>query len=388
MSSEEHSSCLNDSIEDSKQTSSVKKPCSSHHPSTNTKKSNFLEKILTDDKATSPNGNADEDSQCNSNNSILSNSACNVDHSHDLHICKKKKRARRSYNCGPCKKHKIKCDMEIPCGNCKKYNRVDACLKNPPNPPSKELNAIREERKRKYLEKKMLAKQMNKKLPPGNANNPDNIVPLPLPIISHEPVHVLNPNVYASSNCYVNTEPVPSLERSSTNRSSSSTISNMAPTYPVIYVNQPPLPRQQPLQLSQQQSLQLSQQQSLQLPQQQQTIYQHPYGPFLGSLQTQHTLQQQAAQTLPPPHVPHSLPLDYHYQYYRHPSIRPLPNQTFIQPQFQSLKLSVPQQHPPLFANTLPPPMVVKSPSNDDLQSPPTRVYRAQGNEESVSKNQ
>ncbi|ODQ47494.1 hypothetical protein PICMEDRAFT_15434 [Pichia membranifaciens NRRL Y-2026] len=66
----------------------------------------------------------------------------------------KKKRFRRSYNCGPCKTHKIKCDMRIPCGNCEKYDRRDECLKDPPNPPTYQQYLIKQERKRKYLEKR------------------------------------------------------------------------------------------------------------------------------------------------------------------------------------------------------------------------------------------
>lgn len=47
-----------------------------------------------------------------------------------------KRRPRRSYNCGPCKRQKIKCDTNIPCGACTRHNRVDQCLASPPNPPS------------------------------------------------------------------------------------------------------------------------------------------------------------------------------------------------------------------------------------------------------------
>jgi hypothetical protein len=48
----------------------------------------------------------------------------------------KGRRPRRSYNCGPCKKQKIKCDTHIPCGACSRHNRIDQCLASPPNPPS------------------------------------------------------------------------------------------------------------------------------------------------------------------------------------------------------------------------------------------------------------
>ncbi|KAG0677335.1 hypothetical protein C6P40_001749 [Pichia californica] len=66
----------------------------------------------------------------------------------------KKKRFRRSYNCGPCKNHKIKCDMQIPCGNCQKYDRIDQCLKCPPTPPTYQQYIIKQQRKQKYLEKR------------------------------------------------------------------------------------------------------------------------------------------------------------------------------------------------------------------------------------------
>lgn len=48
----------------------------------------------------------------------------------------KKRRPRRSYNCGPCKKQKIKCDTNIPCGACARHSRVDQCLEAPPRPAS------------------------------------------------------------------------------------------------------------------------------------------------------------------------------------------------------------------------------------------------------------
>ncbi|TID19797.1 hypothetical protein CANINC_003680 [Pichia inconspicua] len=77
----------------------------------------------------------------------------------------KRKRSRRSYNCGPCKKHKIKCDMSTPCGNCVKYNRTEDCFESPPNPPTYQQFLIQQQRRRKYLEKK------DKKHVPSDSNN-------------------------------------------------------------------------------------------------------------------------------------------------------------------------------------------------------------------------
>ena len=65
----------------------------------------------------------------------------------------KKKRHRRSYNCGPCKKHKIKCDTRIPCGNCLRLNRIDQCMKAPATAPTEEQITIKLKRRQKYLEK-------------------------------------------------------------------------------------------------------------------------------------------------------------------------------------------------------------------------------------------
>lgn len=48
----------------------------------------------------------------------------------------KARKPRRSYNCGPCKKQKIKCDTQTPCSACIRHNRVDQCLAAPPNPAS------------------------------------------------------------------------------------------------------------------------------------------------------------------------------------------------------------------------------------------------------------
>lgn len=53
-----------------------------------------------------------------------------------IHSTGIKRRPRRSYNCGPCKRQKIKCDTQLPCGACKRHNRADQCLASPPNPPS------------------------------------------------------------------------------------------------------------------------------------------------------------------------------------------------------------------------------------------------------------
>ncbi|KAI0463274.1 hypothetical protein LJB42_003295 [Komagataella kurtzmanii] len=63
------------------------------------------------------------------------------------------KRIRRSYNCGPCKRQKIKCDTNLPCSNCVKYKRVAKCYQEPPNPPT-EKEVLLKLRKKRRLESK------------------------------------------------------------------------------------------------------------------------------------------------------------------------------------------------------------------------------------------
>lgn len=72
----------------------------------------------------------------------------------------KPKRQRRSYSCGPCKLLKIKCDLQIPCTACKKFNRVNRCLLQPPQPPSQqELSKIQERKKRTTIKKMKLSNE-------------------------------------------------------------------------------------------------------------------------------------------------------------------------------------------------------------------------------------
>lgn len=47
-------------------------------------------------------------------------------------------RPRRTYSCGPCKRYKMKCNMELPCRLCVLAKRERDCMLNPPNPPSEE----------------------------------------------------------------------------------------------------------------------------------------------------------------------------------------------------------------------------------------------------------
>lgn len=46
-----------------------------------------------------------------------------------------KRQPRRSYACGPCKKHKIRCDHGFPCGSCLRYNRQNDCRIAPATVP-------------------------------------------------------------------------------------------------------------------------------------------------------------------------------------------------------------------------------------------------------------
>ena len=60
------------------------------------------------------------------------------------------RRKRRSYSCGPCKKLKLKCDLQIPCRSCERSRRADKCLEDPPQPPSEEeLERIANRRRKK-----------------------------------------------------------------------------------------------------------------------------------------------------------------------------------------------------------------------------------------------
>lgn len=84
------------------------------------------------------------------------------------------KRARRSYNCGPCKRLKIKCDMKVPCGKCIKYSRTEVCLQNPPNPPTNEQLKLKRKRRLKYLEKKAKLNSLTNEIIDGPGQNTQN----------------------------------------------------------------------------------------------------------------------------------------------------------------------------------------------------------------------
>lgn len=71
---------------------------------------------------------------------------------HDME--ERKKRKRRSYNCELCKLLKIKCDLQIPCLSCVKFNRVEKCLRNPPRPPSKDELYEISKRRQRFMQKK------------------------------------------------------------------------------------------------------------------------------------------------------------------------------------------------------------------------------------------
>lgn len=46
--------------------------------------------------------------------------------------CGSTRQSRRSYACGPCKQHKVRCDHNLPCGSCIRYGRQDTCRISPP----------------------------------------------------------------------------------------------------------------------------------------------------------------------------------------------------------------------------------------------------------------
>lgn len=63
-------------------------------------------------------------------------------------------RKRRSYNCGPCRKQKIKCDLQIPCGNCVSHHRETECRANPPNPPTESQLLLKMRKKLRLIQRK------------------------------------------------------------------------------------------------------------------------------------------------------------------------------------------------------------------------------------------
>lgn len=108
-----------------------------------------------------------------------------------------KRRPRRSYNCGPCKRQKIKCDTQIPCGACTRHNRTDQCLAAPPNPPSPDH--------RKRIKKISLA----------SLSEPVNIKPLNHQQSQHQSPHLVSsvsPNATPAANRNQDHFKLPSLQ--------------------------------------------------------------------------------------------------------------------------------------------------------------------------------
>jgi Fungal Zn(2)-Cys(6) binuclear cluster domain len=61
-----------------------------------------------------------------------SNSASNGNVAFQHQNLKKRKQPkRRTLSCYPCRKHKLKCDRQIPCQSCIRYRREDNCKENP-----------------------------------------------------------------------------------------------------------------------------------------------------------------------------------------------------------------------------------------------------------------
>lgn len=61
------------------------------------------------------------------------------------------RRSRRTYLCGPCKRYKMKCNLEVPCQLCVLAKRDDECLAHPPNPPLAEERTKIEKRKNRNV---------------------------------------------------------------------------------------------------------------------------------------------------------------------------------------------------------------------------------------------
>ncbi|CDK24569.1 unnamed protein product [Kuraishia capsulata CBS 1993] len=103
------------------------------------------------------------------------------------------KKPRRSYNCGPCKKQKIKCDTNLPCQNCTKYRREDQCYAEPPHPITREQLEKKLEKSRKRRLAKERRQRGSKDSVTGTSNgaidddedNEDDIETANGPVASH-----------------------------------------------------------------------------------------------------------------------------------------------------------------------------------------------------------
>lgn len=85
------------------------------------------------------------------------------------------RRSRRTYLCGPCKRFKMKCNMELPCRLCVQAKRAKECYLLPPNPPSEEEKTKIARRRLRNSRKRELEQQ--KKLPISPTTYSPNLSP-------------------------------------------------------------------------------------------------------------------------------------------------------------------------------------------------------------------
>lgn len=100
---------------------------------------------------------------------------------------KAESRPRRTYACGPCKRYKMKCNLDKPCYSCVLSKRVEDCLKYPAHPPSEEEKFKIERRRRRNTRKKDLV-QNRVRTPKVWPEVLDNVSPC---IVNGSPKHEL-----------------------------------------------------------------------------------------------------------------------------------------------------------------------------------------------------
>lgn len=74
-------------------------------------------------------------------------------------VQEERRRTRRTYSCGPCKRFKMKCNMELPCRLCVQAKREHECMLLPPNPPSEEEKNRTARRRLRNLRRQELEQQ-------------------------------------------------------------------------------------------------------------------------------------------------------------------------------------------------------------------------------------
>lgn len=94
----------------------------------------------------------------------------------------KPRRSRRTYSCGPCKRYKMKCNLELPCLLCIRTRREHQCRENPPNPPSEKERIVQQERRSRNSRRKDRLRH--------EVESSDELPHSRLGLSSHAPKHV------------------------------------------------------------------------------------------------------------------------------------------------------------------------------------------------------